>query len=185
MERVVQIFSVKDNQVYLIEEFEVFPEVVAFRKAFKDDERSLKNILEYLHFVYSKKSPYFYLEFENRKRIVCNDRFKNETIHSKIEQRIEVKNFIKKLNILQFTENETFYNGIRLKISEYLRLWQDNPITKDNADEVALQLKIKPLELLEMKKKVEDMIFEEQRLASMAKQTGKKLFEEPETDNKF
>lgn len=175
-EGLIQFFYVKDNQVFLKEKFRVIPEIIAIEKECGDNEERRKKIFEYLHFVYSKKSPYFYIELSERKKIVCFDRFEDATIAEKLDNVKVIKPFIEKYNQMQFTENETFLNGVRQKISEYLRHWQSNPITKNNSAEIQEQLK-GAKELLKVKKELEEIVYEEVRNRNIADESGEKMFE--------
>ena len=179
MEGLIQIFYVRENKVFLKEKYEVLPEVIILREACRGREDRFNRLLEYIHFVYSKKSPYFWLELNQRRKVVCLDRFGDETLAGKVEKTVEAKALIEKYNVLQFTENEIFFDGVRKKISEYLRYWQENSVTKANSAELQEQLK-GAKDLLKVKKEVEGIVYEEQRRFNMAKETGEKLFEQEE-----
>lgn len=178
-EGLIQFFYERDGKVILKEKVKVLPEYKKIVDAHKGDTEKLNKTFEYIHFVYSKKSLYFYIELNERKKMVCHDRFENIEIAEKIEKVPEVKAFIAKYNRMQFTENETFLNGVREKISEYLRYWQDTPITKSNASEIQEQLK-GAKDLLKVKKEMELEVYEERKLSKIAEESGTKLFEDPD-----
>jgi hypothetical protein len=171
---------IKNNQVFLKEKFEVLPEIIALTQVCSPQR--IVRIYDYLHFTYSKKSAYFTIPIKDRKRKVCNDRFENDfrtdpSLPDKIEQSKEVQAVIRAVNEFQFSENEHFLEGVRKKISEYLTYWENNPITKDNAEDIKAQLK-GAKELLIIKKEMEMMVYEELRKANSDRESGKKLFEE-------
>lgn len=168
-------FFVKNNVVYVKEKFEVIPEIINLKKSVNNQR--FEKIIDYIHFVYSKKSSYFGIVQKDRKKVVCRDRFQDPNIHEAIEKIKEVEAVISRMNEFQFTENEVFLEGVRKKISEYLRYWDETPIDSKNSEQLKEQLK-GAKDLLKVKKEMEQEVYEEIRRINADKESGKKLFEE-------
>ena len=168
-------YYVKNNKVYVIEKFKVLPEIIELEKRLPADK--LEKVHEYIHFCYSKKSAYHSIVLKDRQKIVCRDRFGSPQLYETIEKIKEALAVIDRMNEFQFTENETFLAGVRKKISEYLKHWEETPITSKNSDEMKEQLK-GAKDLLKVKKEMEEMVYEEIRRLNADKDSGKKLFEE-------
>lgn len=168
-------FYVKNNVVCVSDKYKVIKELYELEK--NVSEVRFGKFIDYIHFVYSKKSPYFGIVFKDRKKIVCQDRFGDPNVGESIEKIKEVRTVIDRMNQFQFTENETFLEGVRHKISEYLEYWNTNKISKDNSSDLIDQLK-GAKELLKVKKEMEEMVYEEIRRLNADRESGKKLFEE-------
>lgn len=120
---------------------------------------SLQKYLLYLYFVYDKRSVYRNVLINDRKKIVCGDRFpdKGMNVWIKIEESSEVKAFIEKINELQFTANERLLIGVERKISEYLQFWDDTAINSSNHKLVSETLQ-ESEKLINMQEKLSKMV---------------------------
>ena len=171
-------FYVKSNKVHLEKIYDVIPEVLKLKETLEPDK--LDRAFQYLHFVYSRKSPYFRSELNDRKRLVCADRFGEEKkdIWSKIEENKDIAACIDKMNKMQFTDNEMFVESARQKISEYIQFWSETKIDKDNADLVKAQLK-GVAELIGVRNEFDKLVMID-TMKEKEKSADAKLFEEPE-----
>jgi hypothetical protein len=171
-------FYVKENKVLLDKLYEVIPEIIKLKETLEPDK--LDRAFQYLHFVYSRKSPYFRSELNDRQKMVCADRFGEDKIQiwQKIENNADIKACIDKMSQMQFTENERFVEMARLKISEYITFWSKNKVSEANADIIRKQLEgVK--DLINVKREFERNVMED-GLKKKEKSEDTKLFELPD-----
>jgi hypothetical protein len=171
-------FYVKENKVLLDKLYEVIPEIIKLKETLEPDK--LDRAFQYLHFVYSRKSPYFRSELNDRQKMVCADRFGEDKIQiwQKIENNADIKACIDKMSKMQFTENETFVEMARAKISEYITFWSKNKVNEANADIIRKQLEgVK--DLINVKREFERNVMED-GLKKKEKSEDTKLFELPD-----
>jgi hypothetical protein len=173
------IFQVKGQIVSIIEKYKEFPEYQALVNKLIKKDAQLKMALEYLHFVYSRKSSYFRIVLLTRKKEVCRDRFQNADLWEKIENATEVMALARKMDLLQFTEKEAMLEGVKRKISEYIHFYNTTPITNDNREDLKEML-AGSKNLVAVLKELQKEVNEEQQENGTVDDDDSELFEVPD-----
>jgi hypothetical protein len=123
------IFDLRNDVVSLSEEALSIPEFKTLSEMKKDE---YQKIIDYIYFVYDKRSPYYSVLISDRKALVSWDRLKDKKIYKKLEKTPDTLLAIAKFNLINSTPAERLLEGANKKIEEYLKFWNDTPISSDN-----------------------------------------------------
>lgn len=175
------ILELNNNIVSITDEGLYLPEFKALQSLKDKDGKDIGNlyleVLDYIYHVYDKRSIYYDILPNDRKKIVCQDRKLDFKLYLWLENKSkEFRASVEKLNKLQFTPNERLLQGSIEKIEEYLEFWQDTKITEKTHDLVASTLENSE-KLLKLKERITRIVMDE----SQTKNTGghqPRLFEE-------
>jgi hypothetical protein len=156
------LFEIIKNQVVITPFGETVEQVKKLRERFYKDKDKLYKVIEYIFKTYSKTSDFYEIPLYDRRMLTSKDIFQKPN-WDKIEAMPEVKDAIDIFNEMQYTKNERLVDNVNTKIDQYLAIFQETPVTKENNKEVR-ELIEAAKEMLELKKKFQGLVFDEQNV---------------------
>lgn len=149
------VFNYHNDIVSITEQASGLPEIKALK-----DKPNRNDIIEYVYWNYDRESIYSPLIIQDRLKIVHEDKFSHLKAADYKLLGKEANDLVKKLEMLQYTDNELLMQGMSKKIGEYLKFWNDTKIKEDNHKLVADTLE-RADALLKMKERLAQIINKE------------------------
>lgn len=141
----------------------------------KNKERFYK-MAAYIFYVYDKRSIYLKMSLTDRQQLVSQDILVDPDYWKTVENSETFREIIEKLNKIQYSHKERLLEGVKLKIDEYLNVFDQMKIDVKNYKDFQSMAKGSQ-DLLELYNKLEQMVGKE----ALSKQVGggeAKMFED-------
>lgn len=133
------------------------PEFAQYLKALKDNQEHFADVINFVCFVYDKKSPYKEVIIADREKLVFDDlklNIKYSSLKTFKGIPADYKNMIKKYKQLNYTHKERLVDAWNEKVNEYVNFWKT--ITFDESNSLDQGKVLKNInDLLEMKDKID------------------------------
>jgi len=173
-------FVVKNNVVFLVDKYKDLPEIKSLMNGLPS-KKHVQSAFDYLHFCYSRTSPYYNLLLSEKKMQVCKDRYDNEKLWEKIEENKYVSAVIDLMIERQFNDLEKLLLGAKEKIDEYVQFWQRIKITEENYRKIE-QMTKGAEDLMKLRKRLENEVsdYNSKNGIIAPEDDDTKLFELPE-----
>ncbi len=173
----IELFTLKHDVVSASKECMLIPEIMRLNA---DDESKEKkqfhDNIKYIYFTCCRSSPYINVPEGDRKKIVSLDYFEDEEAYIEIEKNILVKEAAEKIIRLQYDDKEMLMLGVKKKIDEYLKFWDQMEITENNHKIIADTLD-QSVKLIKLRDSIESLVREEKMVKEMGGGSSK-LFED-------